>query len=160
MNLIKDKKQFEAACASVAKRGTKLDADIQLLALSAVDHLIEHKNVHYINKLYTSLSAGMRKAALTEWMLKYGGVVANGEGNKKEVPFICDRAKVPNMAGGAEEPWYMCKPDAEPDQVFDIVAALAAVIKKAQGKQHDPLLLAKLENFRASLTNEADPLAV
>ena len=151
MQLIKDKKQFEAACASVAKRGAKLDADIQVLALSAADHLAEHKNPHFVNKLYTSLSAGVRKSAMTEWLLKYAGVSANAGENKKELPFLADREKTVNLEGGAEEPWFLCRPDAAPDEVFDIIAALAGVIKKAQGKSHDPLLLAKLENFKADL---------
>ena len=151
MELIKDKTKFEAACASVAKRGAKLDAEIQVLALSAADHALVHKNPHFINKLYTSLSAGVRKSAMTEWLLKYAGVSANAGANKKELPFLMDREKSVNMAGGAEEPWFLCKPDAAPDEVFDIIAALAAVIKKAQGKSHDPLLLAKLENFKADL---------
>lgn len=153
MELIKDKTKFDAACASIAKRGAKLDADIQLLAVSAIAHRAEHKNPHFINKLYTSLSAGVRKSAMTEWMLKYGGVVANGEGNKKELPFVVDKEKQVNIAGGKEEPWFLCKPDAAPDEVFDIVAALAAVIKKAQGKSHDPLMLTKLENFRNELVS-------
>lgn len=151
MELIKDKAKFEAACNLVAKKGAKLDADIQVLALSAADHVEAHRNPHFVNKLYTSLSAGVRKSAMTEWLLKYAGVSANAGDSKKELPFLIDREKTVNLAGGMEEAWYACKPDAAPDEVFDIIAALAGVIKKAQGKSHDPLLLAKLENFKADL---------
>lgn len=145
--LIKDKAEFDKACAGIAKRGAKLDADIQHLALSAIAHVEEHKNPHFVNKLYTSLHAGARKSALSFWFLKYGKVAANGGDNKKELPFVLDKEKHTDMAGATQEPWFMCKPDAEPDQVFDIAAALRAVIKKAQGKNVDDLALAKLENL-------------
>ena len=145
--LITDKAQFDAACASVAKRGAKLDADIQHLALSAISHLDEHKNPHFVNKLYLSLQAGARKSALAEWFLKYGKVAANTAAGKKELPFLLDKERTTDMAGGRLEPWFLCKPDAAPDEVFDIVAALRAVLKKAAAKNKDEMHMAKLENF-------------
>ena len=157
---ITDAKAFKAACASISKRGAKLDADIQHAALSAANAMLLNKNPMYVNMLYLALHSGARKSVMTEWLLKYAGVMANEEKNKKEMPFKYDPERTVNLAAGAAQPWFDCKPDQDPDEVFDIAKAVAAIIKKAQGKAHDPLMLARLENFASSLTNEADPLAV
>lgn len=153
MNYITDAKAFKAACDSIAKRGKKLDADIQHAALSAIYAVEKHGNVGYVNMLYLALSAGTRKSAMTEWLLQFGGVVANAEKGKAEMPFKFDREKSVDLAGGAAMPWYECKPDQDPDMVFDVVAALKSIIKKAQGKNVDALHLAKVENLMSELTN-------
>lgn len=153
---ITEAKAFKAACDSISKRGAKLDADIQHAAMSAAYAVKEHGNVGYVNMLYLALSAGTRKAAMTEWLLQFGGVVANAEKGKAEMPFKFDREKAVDLAGGAATPWYDCKPDQEPDMVFDVVAALKHIIKKAQGKNFNTLHLTKVENLCAELAHSAD----
>lgn len=153
MNYITEVKAFKAACDSITKRGAKLDADIQHAAMSAAYAVQQHGNVGYVNMLYLALSAGVRKSAMTEWLLRFGGVVANTEKGKAEMPFKFDREKPVDLEGGAATPWYDCKPDQEPDMVFDVIAALKAVIKKAQGKNVDALHLAKVENLYSEMIN-------
>lgn len=147
MNYITDTKAFKAACDSITKRGAKLDADIQLAAMSAANAVAQHGNVMFVNMLYIALSKGARKSAMTEWLLKYAGVMANDGASKKEMPFKFDRERTVDLAGGALEPWFDCKPDADPDMTFDVVAALRAVIKKAQGKNVDAKHLLLVENL-------------
>lgn len=155
--LIKDKATFDKACDSIAKRGAKLDAEIQHLGLSALAHVDEHKNPHFINKLYLSLHAGARKSAMTAWLLAHGKVQANAGDNKKELPFVLDKERTTDMAGAAANPWYDFKPDAAPDEVFDVVAAVRAIIKKAgKAKNVDASHLLKLENFAADLEQGVD----
>lgn len=159
MNYITDSKAFKAACDSIAKRGKKLDADIQHAAMSAAHAVEKNGNVGYVNMLYLSMPAGSRKAALTDWLLKYAGVVANTEKGKAEMPFKYTKDKAVNLAGGAAEPWYDCAKDKEPDMVFDILAALESLIKKAKGKEFDTLAMARVENLRNDLKNAAKEAA-
>lgn len=158
MKYITDTKAFKAACDSITKRGAKLDADIQVAAMSAAYAMQQNNNPMYANMLYLALQKGARKAAMTEWFIKYAGLMANDGKNKAEMPFKYDSNRVVDLVGGAAEPWYDCKPDAEPDMVFDVVAAVQALIKKAKGNKGgvDQVALLKLENFASSLTNQAD----
>lgn len=153
---ITDIKEFKAACASITKRGLKLDHDIQHAALSAANQVALHGNTMYVNMLYLALQRGARKSAMTEWLLKYAGVMANTEASKKEMPFKFDKERAVDLAGGALEPWYDCKPDAEPDQSFDVIAALRAVIKKAQGKNVDAKHLLMVENLANDMAHAND----
>lgn len=152
--------EFKKLCVSITTRGKKLDADIQHAGLCAITAVADHGNVGYVNMLYLALQAGARKSAMTEWLLQFGGVIANTEKGKAEMPFKFDREKSVNIEAAMAMPWYECKPDAEPDQVFDVVAALKSIIKKAAGKNVDALHLAKVENLCSELTNAAaaDPL--
>lgn len=161
MTYITDTKAFKAACDSIQKRGKKLDADIQTAAMSAAYAMQQHGNPMYVNMLFLAMPAGARKAALTDWYLKYAGVVANDGENKKEMPFKHTKDKSVNLEGGAQEPWFECKKEPEPDEVFDVLAALNAIIKKAQGKECDELALKQVENLRNELVNGyAAPLGV
>lgn len=116
---------------SIARAGKKLDADIQRAALGALAQVGEHRNTTLVNRLYLSLSAGTRKAALTGWLLQFGSLVANDGDNKKEQPFKFNADKATNMAGAQAQPWFDFAPDKDPDQVFDVVAALNSLLRKA-----------------------------
>lgn len=130
--IITDRKLIEAAIASIASRGKKLDNEIQIAALSVINHVNEHREVSLVNKLYLALSAGARKTAMTSWLLAYGMVAANTDADtKKERPFIFDKAKATNLEGAQVMPWYNHKPDPAPDQVFDVVKAVHALLAKA-----------------------------
>lgn len=134
---------------SIAKAGKKLDADIQRAALGALAQVGEHRNTTLVNRLYLSLSAGTRKAALTGWLLQFGSLVANDGDNKKEQPFKFNAEKATNMAGAQAQPWFDFAPDKDPDQVFDVVAALNSLLRKA-GKatsNNSPELVAKLREL-------------
>lgn len=149
--LITDSKAFIAACASIAKRGKLLDNDIQTAALSAINHAELHGDIGFVNRLYLSMPAGSRKAALTEWLVHHGKVQANAGENKKEMPFLFDKQRTTDMAGGLANPWFTFKLDKAPDEVFDIVGAMHQLLKRAQGKNVDALALAKVENLVSEL---------
>lgn len=165
--LITDGKQFAAACASIRKRGAKLDADIQHAALSAIAHNdkekskggIGHGNIGYVNMLFTSMPLGSRKSALTAWLLEFGMLRANDGDNKKEMPFIHDKERETNMVEAAANPWFTFKLDLPPDLEFDVIAALKAVIKKAQGKNTIAGQLVKVENLMRDLEQGVDTSA-
>lgn len=120
------------AIAGITKRGAKLDADIQHCALSILAHVDQHGNITLVNQLYLGMPKGSRKAALTEWLLKFGKVQANTGDDKKTVPFLFDKTRTTNLDGAIESPWYDFKPDPVPDVSFDYYAMLMAVMAKGE----------------------------
>lgn len=145
MELITNKDALIKAIDSIHTRGKKLDQDIHVAACSSLQHLEEHGDIGMVNRLYNALPKGARKAAMTEWLLKFARVIANDDGKTKATkPFSYSKDKTSDLQGGIKTPWYDLKKDQAPDEVFDIRAAVEAVIKKAQGKDlaHAELLTA------------------
>lgn len=141
------KAELPKAIESITKRGRILDTDIHQAACSAIAIKGEQGDTMFINRLYLALPKGTRAAALTAWLLEFGGVVANDgtQGKPKaEQPFVHTKDKAADLEGGIKSPWYDFKPDPAPDQVFDVMAAVMAIIKKAKGKElvHGELLSA------------------
>jgi hypothetical protein len=129
--IIKDGASLNKLIVSIGTQGKKIDDMIQIAGVSALDHLAAHGDVGFVNRLYLGVSKGVRKAALTSWLLAHGSLVANTEGNKKEMPFKFTKDKATNVAAALAEPWVSHKPDAEPDAVYDLQTAIKAIIKKA-----------------------------
>jgi hypothetical protein len=124
-----NKTELDKAITSIATRGKKLDADIQHASLSALKLLADYAGVEWINKLYKALPNGARKSALTTWFLAFGGVVANeNKETKADTPFVYSKDKSTDLEAVEKTPWYDIKKQPEPDQVFDIQAALIALI--------------------------------
>lgn len=132
--IITDLAKLNKAIDSIAGRAKKLDADIQVAALSAIAHVEKCGDIGPVNRLFLALGKGHRKSALTEWLLAFGRVVANDGEDKKDKPFVFAKDKATNLEDGDAHPWYEFKPEPAPDQVFDIQAAVAALIKRAEGK--------------------------
>jgi hypothetical protein len=135
IKLVTDKAELDKLIKSIASAGTRLDQQIQLAGLSCLDHLKKHGDVGFVNRLYLALSKGARKAAMSSWLLTHGSLVANADANKKEMPFKFTKDKGTNVEAAAADPWYDHKPDAAPDEVFDLAKAIEGIIKKAKGKQ-------------------------
>lgn len=131
--LLEGEGAISKAIASITTRGKKLDADIQHCALSILAHVEAHGNVTLVNDLYNGMPKGSRKAALTEWLLKFGKVVANTDpASKKLKPFLHDKTRTTNLVGAVETPWFEFKPDVAPDVSFDYYAMLMAVMAKGE----------------------------
>jgi hypothetical protein len=123
------------AIKSIAARGKKLDDDIQLAGLSALNHLDLHGDIGPINRLHLALSRGARKAAMIEWASKYGKLSVNVGKDAKEVPFLYHKEGTTNLAGGHAEPWFDCKPDDEVPVAFSLKQLIAMAIKKEEKEQ-------------------------
>lgn len=149
--IIKDVTELNKFILTISTRGKKLDADIQIAGVSALSHHKEHGDIGAINRLYLAMPKGSRKAALSSWLLKHGGIVANTEPSKKEKPFNHTKDKVTNVTAALADSWFSHKPDQAPDQVFDLMAMVNAVIAKASKATADdkevlhPELLTKLQ---------------
>lgn len=166
------KKLIETNIAKIAADSVMLDALIQETGLGCLNHVQEHGDVTLVNRLYSSLGRGHRKAALAEWLMQFGKVSANADSKtKKELPFLYDKAKTTNLVGAAETPWFEFKPEQTPDQLCDIAKLVAAIIAKASKAQtvSHPEALAALKVLAADMatakpdtvlaTAESDPLS-
>ncbi len=136
---------LDKAIKSIAQRGAKLDADIQVAALSALNHLAEHRDAVFCGKLYNNMPKGSRRSSLALWFTAFGAVKLNTDAaTKGEFPFVFDKQGKTDLDGAAAMQWHEAKQEPELEDLFDIKAALAAVLKKAtkEGvKVSDPALL-------------------
>lgn len=123
---------IDKAIVSIAARGKKLDADIQLAGLSALNHLQEHGDIGPINRLHLALSKGARKAAMLDWASKYGKLSLNVGKDAKETPFLYNKEGKTNLQGANDEPWFDCKPDDEVPTQFSLKQLIAMAIKKEE----------------------------
>lgn len=137
--IINDSKAIETAIDSIQRRSAKLDDDIQIAALSACNHAHQHGDITLINRLYKAMGKGARHVALTGWLLEYAPVVANLDGaSKKEKPFVWSKEKritegleaAMAKADAADAQWFLFKPSADPDAVFDFKAFIARAMTK------------------------------
>ena len=141
-----DKTKLEELITRITKAGKRLDGDIQAAGLGCLHHLDAHGDITLVNRLYLGLPQGVRKSAMTAWLLAFGKLAANTADSKKRVPFVYDKAKTTDLASASNNPWYKFSPDKEPDAVFDVRKALASLIARA-GKAldvNDAKLLGKL----------------
>jgi hypothetical protein len=158
------KADLPKAIESITKRGKVLDNDIHIAACSCIAIKAEAGDTMFINRLYLALPKGTRAAALTNWLLAYGGVIANDGTSgkpKAEQPFLHTKDKPVRLEEGKADPWFDHAPDKKPDEVFDIMAAVMAIIKKAKGKElvHGELLSALgaiVETGALSLSTASD----
>lgn len=124
--------QLNKQFAFITRAGAKLDAFIQETAIDTLEHYDEHKDVRMVDRLYLSLPKGARHAAMGEYILKHFAVIANTDPiTKKERPFLNAPDKVNDIEGAKADKWYDCKPSQTPDQLFDLQAAVRALLKKA-----------------------------
>lgn len=130
--MAKTSEQINKQCAFITKAGAKLDAFIQETALDVQQHFIEHKDVRMVNRLFTCLPKGTRHVAMGEYILAYFAVVPNTDmSSKKEQPFVNAPDKVNDVEGATKMQWFNFKPSPAVDQMFDLQAAVRALLKKA-----------------------------
>lgn len=130
-HIIEKGDDLNKAILAITKAGKALDNNIQIAATSALWHLSKHGDVGFVNRLYLGVSKGVRKAALTSWMLAHGSLVANTEQSKTEKPFNYTKDKTTNVEAAMADPWFNHKPDAAPDEVYDLQKAINVIIAKA-----------------------------
>lgn len=154
-----DTKTFTKTLKMIGTTGVKLDGMIQECGLFALEHAEAHQDLCHVNGLYNALPKGTRKSALTGWLLAFGKVKANTGKDKAERPFAFDKEKETDLDGAAETPWFEFKPDAAPDEVFDLQKAMMALLKKARKLKADGKQIAHAEML-AELEKAATPKVV
>ncbi len=128
-----NKAEIEKAILSIQSRGKKLDQSIQEAALSIIKHVHEHGEVSLANKLFKAMPAGARKNALVEWFLMYSRVGVNQDKvTAKEFPLVLNKEGKTDLEGAVKTPWFECRKEKAPDEVFDFNAAFARLLNQVQ----------------------------
>ena len=130
--LITDIKLLDKAIVSIATRGKKLDADIQLAGLSCLDMLDKHGNIGPLERLLFALPKGARKNAFIEWAVTFGKATINEGPDKKDKPFLFNREAVTDLVKADEKKWYAFQLEKPLDLNFSIKAMAAMLVKKAE----------------------------
>lgn len=113
--LIVGAKAIDKAIASITNRGAKLDRDIQIAALSAMQHHVEHGDVTLINRLVSAMPKGSRVKRLSAFINAFGAVVYDWESKT----FRHDKCGVFNVEAAMAVMWT----DYEPPVVVEGDAA-------------------------------------
>ena len=122
-------KDINTAIASITKRGKKLDDDIQLCALSVINHIELHGDITVANKLFLGMPRGSRKNALAEFLVSYAKIDISLE-NTKEIPFTYNKEKTTNLAMAETMHWTEFKPEPDLITAFNLNAEIAKLIGK------------------------------
>lgn len=130
--------ELVAAITAWGKAGSEWIKQGQELAMASLQHLEDHGDTGYLNRLYLAMPKGTKSSAMIQWILAFSRLEANTGEDKSEKPFIAVKGngKVNKLEEAAKKPWYDFKPEPKPDEVFDFQAAMLALIKKAKGKTH------------------------
>lgn len=153
--IITDLSKLGEAIKANSKAHVKVDAQWQVLALSAIAAFEAHGNVFYINEVYKGLGKGSRHVAMTAFFTAFGGVSANAGDNKDTTPFLKDKNKVVDMEKATANPWFTMKPSPAPDAEVDY---LAIILKAASRKAKDGQTV-KHAAFREEVLRMAQELA-
>jgi hypothetical protein len=135
MKLITETKAIELAIKSIQSRGSKLQKDIHICAVSCLNHIEKHGDITLLNKLVAALPGGWRANAIKAWAEEFGKV--NWDNTQKAFTF--DKAKKSNIEGAIAVSPEEFKPEAE-YKPLDLAEAIKALIKKAQervGSEND-----------------------
>ena len=123
--------ELPAAITLAQKAHNKLDAQWQLIALSAIKAFADHGNVFYINDTYRAMGKGARHVAMAEFFMQFGGVSANTGENKDKTPFVKDANKKVDLETAVQSPWFSLKPSKKPDECIDYLALALKLVNKA-----------------------------
>ncbi len=130
-------KEFKSLVVKAAKTGKEADMLWQTVALQILQADPAARS-GMANIAYTNMHTGARHEAMTAWLVKFTGLVANTNDDKKTAPFKLSRKYIApegeEIAAVMEEaegtPWYTMKPSKAPDQVLDIRKLLESVVSK------------------------------
>lgn len=126
-------KQCNAAIQNIKITGKALDAAVQDVGMSVLQHVETNREVSLAIKLLNALPKGARRAALVAWFTNYGMISVNTDkATAKDRPFVFNADAKTDLEEAAAKPWYKAAPERPVSEMFDFQAALAALLKKAE----------------------------
>lgn len=129
-------KQCNSAIQSIKISGKALDAAVQDVGLSVLQHVEANREVSLAIKLLNALPKGTRKAALVAWFTNYGMISVNTDkASSKERPFVFNAEGRTDLEEAAAKPWFKAAPEKPVHEMFDFQAKLAALLKQAAAMQ-------------------------
>ena len=132
MKLITDKAAILTAIKSINVRGKRLDNDIWIAAVSAMQHHDKHGDVTIVNELVSAMPNGSRVNALREFILAHGKVTFDDETQT----FLHAKDGTFDLDGALAKSWTEFKPEP-PYTPVDAVKMVAAMVKKVQAERKD-----------------------
>lgn len=130
--------EIDKAILSIKGRGVKLDADIQKAALSIIKHVDQHSDTTIADRLFNAMPAGSRRLALAEYLVAFGKMrtLKNDSPDDKARlalghVFAFDKERKTDMEEAVKTPWYEMRKEPDVAEVFDVQAAVAALLKRA-----------------------------
>lgn len=148
--LISGAAKIKAAIDSIERRGKKYDRDVQVAALSAMQHHVEHGDVTLINRLVDAMPKGSRVNALRAFIETFGACRYDAESKA----FVHAKGKNHRLNEAHGILWTEFKPEAD-YQSIDPVAFLNGAIKRLEAdvkkmgekSKVDPSLIAGLRDL-------------
>lgn len=156
------------AIDSVAGRGKRLDADIQLAGLSVLAHIEGCGDTTLADRLVNALPKGSRRLALVEWFIAHGKMRVLNKGDKAEAEaiksgriFKHDGDRKTDMVGATGTPWHEFRKEPEAATAFDAQAGVMSLINRIKSANEKGMTvegkaeaLQQLDNLRAMLVSE------
>ena len=119
-----------SAITSITKRGKKLDADIQVCALSVINHVELHGDPSLMNAMVTAMPKGSRVNALNEFLETFGRVTFNPTAKA----FEYSKDGVTDLEGAEATVWTDFKAEP-PYKGLDLRESILVLIKKAEERK-------------------------
>jgi hypothetical protein len=133
MKLITDSTELAKAITAWGKSGSQWAKRGHELACSALARFAEHNDIGPVNRLFLAMPKGTKSTSMTLWLLTFGALTVNPDTKaKKTSPFVFDKTRTTNLEGAQKSPWYDFKPDPAEPEAYDLVAAIKAIITKAE----------------------------
>jgi hypothetical protein len=158
MKLLTDVSAINKAIESIAKRGAKLDHDIQVAAVSCLNHVNEHGDTTVLDKLVLAMPKGARKSALTEWACAFGNVRMLDRSNQHDQNaieqgrlFAKDKTKTFDLDGAIANMWYDFKPEPDLLTTFDAAKMVQAMVKRYNKAVKDGAAIDGIDDAKAQL---------
>ena len=141
------------AIDSIATRGKRLDRDIQVAALSAMQHHVEHGDTTLINRLVESMPKGSRVNALRTYIETFGAVIYDQE-NKR---FAHSKSKTFRLDDAMQVLWTEFKPETEYQSITDPMQLVKQLTQRLETdianmgdkSKVDPAMIAQLKAMTA-----------
>lgn len=178
--IITDAAQLTKAIGKASKDSMALETSLQLVLASCAFFALKDGNVQPMNSLFTTISKGVRRAALQGWLVKFAPVLANTGKDAKEVPFVFSREKVKTLTDtdkptaeqaeatalkGFATMWTEFKPEELVPEFFDVRKMLDHLVKQATALQKKGSkakgadLLTKVQALVAASSASEEPVA-
>lgn len=145
MKLLTGAAAINTAITSIAKRGKLFERDLHIVAVSTLQHAMQHGDITLANKLIAALGKSQRTNALRDWYINFGPFAYDAA--SKSMTYVKGSNKT-DVKAAIELPFWEFKQEAA-YVPFDLQAAIVTLVKRADkamqhGDKVDKTALAQL----------------
>ena len=124
--LVEAPEEIDRLIGSIKRRGKNLDTDIQLAALSAMQHHSLHGDTTLINRLVKAMPSGSRVNALKAYIETFGKV------SYRKGEFVHNKHKEFNLNGALERHWTTFKPEKAYQSIDDPIKLVEKLVERLE----------------------------